>query len=166
MVFEDDHWCGTFRPAVDGCACNCECHVVQCVPFECSGCLGPARASSKYCHRPCSREVSEGVEAFLFCNLYPFQECVCKPFRRGPRPGSIPAKLFRVERDATQCAPAHAAIHSPTAESSAFTAFCIHPRIHGSGAGPPQVQLSAAKRERGNRGRQHATRRAAELAIV
>ena len=39
VMFEDDRSCGTFGPAVDGCAYECECRLVQCVSSRCLGCL-------------------------------------------------------------------------------------------------------------------------------
>ena len=65
-VFEDDRWCWIFRPAADCCACNCECRVVQCVSLSVQGAWGRHEPAPSNCHRPCSRDVCEGVEVFLF----------------------------------------------------------------------------------------------------
>ena len=48
VVFADDCWCGTLRPAADCCASECECRLVQCVLWSVEGAgtsKSPKRAS-------------------------------------------------------------------------------------------------------------------------
>ena len=47
VVLEDDRWCGILPPAVDGCACTCECRLAQCVPLGVYRVLGTGMSRSQ-----------------------------------------------------------------------------------------------------------------------